>query len=316
MMEAIQLFSNAFNTAQVWLFETAVAPLMHVLGLAAFIEDGFDATEFFLLGVIEVLLLAVVLGTLEKWRPAQIERSAAAMWPDVFYTLLHRLGGFSLLLFFLLTPLTDALEAQLRLAGFERYSLDTLWPWLGQHAVLQLLVYLLILDFADYWIHRGQHQLNRWWALHALHHSQQYMTLWSDNRNHFLDDALRDGLLVLLSLAIGVEPAQFVLLVMATRIMQSLSHANVRLNFGPLKYLLVSPQFHRHHHAIGVGHEGRVGGCNFGVLFTIWDQLFRTADFSNVYLPTGIRDQLTGRDYGQSVFAQQWLGLKRLLNRA
>jgi sterol desaturase/sphingolipid hydroxylase (fatty acid hydroxylase superfamily) len=315
-MAVIQALIDAFDAAHAWLFESAVAPAMHALGLAEFIEDGFDATEWFLLGVIEVALLYAILRPLEKWRPAEPNGPVSAKRPDVFYTLLHRLGGFSLLLFFLLTPLADALEGQLRLAGMERHSLDTVWPWLGQHAVLQFLMYLVILDFADYWIHRGQHQINRWWALHALHHSQRHMTLWSDNRNHLLDDLIRDGLLVLLSLVIGVEPGQFLLLVVASRIMQSLAHTNVRMSFGPLKYLFVSPQFHRRHHAIGFGHEGRASGCNFAVLFPVWDVLFRTADFSNTYPATGIRDQLAGRDYGQGVIAQQWLGFKRLFGKA
>ncbi|MGL4576006.1 MAG: sterol desaturase family protein [Burkholderiaceae bacterium] len=312
----VQFITDDFAALQAWLFEAVVAPLMHALGLAEFIEDGFDATEWFLLGVVEVTLLYLILRPLEKLRPAEPDGPAAAKRPDVFYTLLHRLGGFSLLLFFLLTPLADAIEAQLRMADIPRFSLDTVVPWLGQHAVIQFFVYLVILDFADYWMHRGQHQISRWWALHALHHSQRHMTLWSDNRNHLLDDLIRDSLLVLLSLFIGVEPGQFLLLVMASRIMQSLSHANVRMNFGPAKYLLVSPQFHRRHHAIGFGHEGSKGGCNFAVLFPVWDILFSTADFADTYPATGIRDQLAGRDYGKSVIAQQWLGVKRMFGKA
>jgi sterol desaturase/sphingolipid hydroxylase (fatty acid hydroxylase superfamily) len=315
-MEVVQLITDGFTALQAWLFEAAVAPLMHALSLAEFIEDGFDATEWFLLGVVEVTLLYLILRPLEKLRPAEADGPASAKRSDVFYTLLHRLGGFSLLLFFLLTPLADAIESQLRMAGIPRFSLDAVVPWLGQHAVIQFFVYLVILDFADYWMHRGQHQINRWWALHALHHSQRHMTLWSDNRNHLLDDLIRDSLLVLLSLAIGVEPGQFLLLVMASRIMQSLSHANVRMSFGPAKYLLVSPQFHRRHHAIGFGHEGSKSGCNFAVLFPVWDMLFGTADFADTYPATGIRDQLAGRDYGQGVLAQQWLGVKRLFGKA
>jgi sterol desaturase/sphingolipid hydroxylase (fatty acid hydroxylase superfamily) len=315
-MELTNTLTDAFAAVQAWLFEAAVLPAMRALGFASFVEDGFDATEWFLLGVIEVALLYAILRPLEKWRPAEADGPLSAKLPDVFYTLLHRLGAFSLVLFFALSPAADAIEGQLRLAGLERHSLDSLWPWLGQHALLQFLVYLVVLDFADYWIHRGQHQIARWWALHALHHSQRHMTLWSDNRNHFLDDLIRDGLLVLLSLFIGVEPGQFLLLVIASRMMQSLSHANVRMAFGPLKHLLVSPQFHRRHHAIGYGHEGSKAGCNFAVLFPVWDMLFRTADFSNTYPATGIRDQLSGRDYGRGVIAQQWLGIKRIFGRA
>ena len=74
----------------------------------------------------------------------------------------------------------------------------------------------------------------------------------------------------------------------------------------------MSPRFHRVHHAIGFGHEGAARGCNFAVLFPVWDALFRTANWDDIYPPTGIRDQLDGRDYGSGFWRQQWLGLRRL----
>jgi sterol desaturase/sphingolipid hydroxylase (fatty acid hydroxylase superfamily) len=83
--------------------------------------------------------------------------------------------------------------------------------------------------------------------------------------------------------------------------------------------LVVSPQFHRRHHAIGIGHEsagpGSLGGCNYGVLFPWWDLLLNSAVYDGRYEPTGVRDQLPGqggRDYGSGFWAQQWLGLGRL----
>ena len=146
------------------------------------------------------------------------------------------------------------------------------------------------------------------------------MTLWSDNRNHLLDDVLRDSIFVLVAMLVGIGPAQFVAVVAATQLLESLSHANVRMSFGPVfGRLLVSPRFHRYHHTIGVGHEsfgpGSLGGHNFAVLFPVWDILFRTARFDNTYEPTGIRDQLDGRDYGRGFWAQQRLALQRLINR-
>jgi sterol desaturase/sphingolipid hydroxylase (fatty acid hydroxylase superfamily) len=320
-MELISAIANGFALAQQWLFETAFEPLIRLLGLTVFMEDGFEATEWFLLGGIEVLLLFVLLRPLEKLRPAEAEVHNAerrkAVRTDVIYTLLHRLGGFSLLAFFLLRPIADEIEGQLRLAGFERTSLDSLMPWLDNYALLQFLLYLVILDFADYWIHRGQHRIDKWWALHSLHHAQTHMTLWSDNRNHLLDDLIRDALLVALALLIGVEPGQFVWLLIASRAIQSLSHANVKMDFGGIgKYFIVSPQFHRVHHGIGIGHEGSARGVNFGVLFAWWDVLFGTADFKTALQPTGVRDQLSGRQYGAGFWAQQWLGIKRLVNRA
>ena len=75
------------------------------------------------------------------------------------------------------------------------------------------------------------------------------------------------------------------------------------------------------HHAIGAGHEGRVHGCNFAVLFPLWDMVFGTADYRPVVEPTGIRDQLpqpqgAARDYGEGFWAQQWLGLQRIFTSA
>jgi sterol desaturase/sphingolipid hydroxylase (fatty acid hydroxylase superfamily) len=185
-------------------------------------------------------------------------------------------------------------------------------------AWVSFLLYLLLFDFVDYVLHRAQHGARWWWQLHALHHSQRQMTMWSDNRNHLLDDVIRDSLFVLVALLVGIPPGQFIAVVAVTQLIESLSHANVRMSFGPvLGRLFVSPRFHRLHHSIGVGHEsqgpGTLGGHNFAVLFPIWDILFRSARFDDRYEPTGIRDQLEGRDYGRGFWSQQWLGLKRLV---
>ncbi|MFX7106336.1 sterol desaturase family protein, partial [Acinetobacter baumannii] len=79
---------------------------------------------------------------------------------------------------------------------------------------------------------------------------------------------IRDVLIAFTARAIGVPPGQFVALVAVTQLVESFSHANLRLDFGWLgERLLVSPRFHRQHHAIGIGHEshgpGTLGGCNF-----------------------------------------------------
>ena len=100
-------------------------------------------------------------------------------------------------------PLFDALFAALRVHGISPLHLDQAWPGVTDIPWVALLMYLVVFDFVDYWIHRGQHGLRWWWSLHALHHSQRQMTMWSDNRNHLLDDLLRDGILVLVAQAIG-----------------------------------------------------------------------------------------------------------------
>jgi sterol desaturase/sphingolipid hydroxylase (fatty acid hydroxylase superfamily) len=139
------------------------------------------------------------------------------------------------------------------------------------------------------------------------------MSFWADDRNHLLDEVIAGLWFAAVALVIGVPPEQFVLAVMLTRFVESLSHANVRLDFGAIgERLLVSPRFHRTHHGVGVGHEGARYGCNFATLFPVWDIVFGTANFTYRGVATGISDQLTGKDYGDSFLAQQWLGLKRM----
>jgi sterol desaturase/sphingolipid hydroxylase (fatty acid hydroxylase superfamily) len=314
MDRLIETFDTAMSAAQQVLFEELLQPVLFRFGLMRLQERAFDALEWVLIGVLEVVMLAVVLGLLERWRPVEPVIDRRAVRTDMLYTLLHRLGIFPLLAFALVTPAADALEGSLRLAGWTRVALDRVWPGVTDTPLVGFLLYLVVLDFADYWIHRGQHRWRWWWALHAVHHSQRQMTFWSDNRNHLIDDLLRDALLAGLALLIGVPPDQFVLLVVASRVLQSVQHANLRLGFGRVgDRLLVSPRFHRLHHAIGVGHEGPAGGCNFAVLFPVWDLCFGTANRCPGFMPTGIGDQLSGRDYGRGFWAQQGLALRRIL---
>ena len=312
--------ADLFSDIQQGLFEQAVQPLMFAAGLGNLLAEGYRATGWLMVGALQIAVMLTLFAALERWRPVEAISDRAAVRVDVVYTLLHRLGLFRVALFFTLDPLWDALVGELRLLGVPAWSADALWPGLTDIAWVSFVLYLLLFDLVDYLLHRAQHNFGWWWQLHALHHSQRQMTLWSDNRNHLLDDVLRDSLFVLLALLVGIPPGQFVALVAVTQLVESLSHANVRMSFGPLfGRLFVSPRFHRLHHAIGVGHEsagpGSLGGHNFAVLFPVWDLLFGSARFDDRYEPTGIRDQLAGRDYGRGFWAQQWLGLRRLLHR-
>lgn len=296
-----------------WVFEQAVQPALYALDQASLVELAFGATEFALIGIIEMLLLVLLFRPLEAWFPVEHWANRRALWPDVIYTALNRIGLLPLLWFAVLVTPMEALDGWLRMHNIIPPNLENLAPWLYGQPLLSFLLYLLVLDFVDYWLHRLQHRFDWWWALHALHHSQRQMSYWADDRNHLLDGLITSAILAGVGLLIGVPPAQFVAIVMLTRMMQSLSHANVRFGFGVVgDRLLVSPRFHRIHHGIGVGHEGVPRGCNFAALFPIWDILFGTANFSREFPPTGVRDQLTGRDYGEGFWSQQWLGLQRL----
>jgi sterol desaturase/sphingolipid hydroxylase (fatty acid hydroxylase superfamily) len=305
---------EAFTAVQAIVFENAVLPLLYALGFMDVAEIAFDATEYVLIGIVQIAVAYTLLRPLEVWLPAERWTRRISVRTDVLYTWLNRMGVIPIVIFALLTPPMDALDAQLRMIGVIPPGLEDLIPGLAGSVAATFMVYLLVLDMADYWRHRLQHRFAWWWALHSLHHSQRQMTFWTDDRNHLLDDVIGGIWFALIALLIGVPPEQFVAIVWITRFVESLSHANVRFGFGAVGgRLLVSPRFHRTHHAIGVGHEGAHYGCNFATLFPLWDIVFGTANFTYRGTATGVADQLTGRDYGETFLSQQRLGVVRLI---
>lgn len=319
-----QTISLLVGDVQTWLFVTIVQPLLYRFHLMVDADFAYDGVMWFIAGALQIVAVYAVLRPLEVWRPLERWPDRRAVRVDVIYTLVNRLGLINLVLFFTLQPLFNTLQEWLRLRGVDNINLDTVWPRVTGQPLVTFMLYLIVLDFAGYWYHRWQHQIQWWWELHAVHHSQRQVSLWSDDRNHLLDDVLMAAFFAGLALIIGVPPAQFVALSLVSGALQSLQHANTRLSFGWLgERLLVSPRFHRLHHAVGYGHElghsnnARLYGCNFGVLFPWWDILFRSADFTTPLQPTGVRAQLDppqglGEDYGRGFWGQQWLALARM----
>ncbi|ANN68409.1 sterol desaturase family protein [Bordetella bronchialis] len=312
-------FNHLIGMAQEGLFENLIQPVLYKLGLSSVIEDAYDATLWLIAGLLQIAVLVCVIGPLQRWRPVEAITDRRAVRVDILYTLIHRLGLFRVALFFAIDPFWDSIFGSLHVWGLPTFQLDNLWPGVTDNALVSLAIYLLVFDLVEYLYHRAQHNVEWMWALHAVHHSQRQMTMWSDNRNHLLDDVLHDVVIVIVSQLIGVAPAQFVAIVAILQLVESFSHANLRVHFGKLgERLIVSPRFHREHH--GIAYEttptGKVVGSNYAVIFPIWDILFRSARFDGGFGPTGIADQLPeagGRDYGETFLAQQWLGFKRLL---
>ena len=319
-----------FGEAQQRLFEGVVQPFLFNFGMANLLEDGYTATGWLLVGLLQIVVMVAVIVPLQRWKPVEPVVDRQAIRVDILYTLIHRLGLFRLALFFTIDPLWDALMGKLHVMGLPGFHIDDLWPGVTDNAWVSLILYLIVFDLVEYWIHRGQHGFSWWWKLHAVHHSQRQMTVWSDNRNHLLDIVIHDAIIVLVAQAIGVAPGQFVAIVALTQLSESFQHANVRIWFGSLgERLWISPRFHRRHHAIGIGHEAqapvrnkKIRGNNFGVLLPWWDMIFGSANFDLRYDATGIRDQVQPnaqgqlRDYGRGFWAQQWRAILRLMGRA
>lgn len=299
---------------QSWLFETAVLPLLHASGFSALADEVFDGIGTSLLGLLFIGVAYSLIRPLEAWRPFEHWQNRHALRVDVLYTWLDKSGVLPLSFFLLLVPLWLPIQAWLHANELVPWQLEDLFPRLEQNPVVSFFVYALVIDFFEYWRHRLQHRFDWWWGLHCIHHSQRQMSFWCDSRNHLLDGLIQAAWVTVIALLIGVPGAQFVGIVLLMQFVEAMSHANTRIGYGWLgERLLVSPRFHRLHHGLGVGHEGSARGCNFAVLFPVWDMLFRTARYDVAPGATGIRDQAEGAWYGDSLWEQQVVGLRRML---
>ncbi len=303
-------FYRILDSIAGWIFEVIVQPTMYDLGLMDWAEDAVDWIQFGLFGVVTIVVVYVVCRPLEAWRPVEPVTDRRAIRTDILYTLLTRLGVLPLVAFVLLNSLSAWWAGTVADSGFVPPTLETLIPGLREMPILAFCLYIVILDFGEYWRHRFQHRLGWWWALHSIHHAQRQMTFWTDDRNHILDEMLAALWFGTIALAIGVPPGQFPLLVLVMRLAESLSHANVRLSFGRVgERLLVSPRFHRLHHGVlSTADHGK----NYAVLLPVWDWMFGTADFNrDVYPRTGDLEAPEALATG-GWLRQQFIGLKRL----
>jgi sterol desaturase/sphingolipid hydroxylase (fatty acid hydroxylase superfamily) len=265
------------------IYEGAVQPALYALGLMLWADRVQEWLDFALLGIVQIALVYAVCRPLEAIKPVEDVTDQKAIWTDVIYTLLARLGLLPLIAFVALSWAERTLQGLLADTGFVAPTLETMFPGLRDWPLFALLLYVVILDFGEYWRHRFQHTFRWWYALHSVHHAQRQMTFWTDDRNHLLDDAIAAVWFGVVALLIGVPPVQFVLIVMLRQLAESLSHANVRLDFGRVgERLMVSPRFHRIHHGeLSAGENGR----NYAVLLPVWDWMFGTADFDRRSYP-------------------------------
>ncbi|MGY4412645.1 sterol desaturase/sphingolipid hydroxylase (fatty acid hydroxylase superfamily) [Bradyrhizobium sp. LB7.1] len=151
---------------------------------------------------------------------------------------------------------------------------------------VQAVLFLVLSDFMLYWLHRLFHG-GGFWKYHAIHHSSEEISWISAARFHPVNLMLGTiGVDVVLLMA-GVSPNVMIWVAPFTTFHSAFVHANLNWTFGPFKYLLATPVFHRWHHTSLT--EG--GDTNFAGTFPIWDVLFGT-----FRMPAGELPQDYGKD--------------------
>lgn len=149
------------------------------------------------------------------------------------------------------------------------------------------LLLVLAEDFLYYWLHRFDHEVRLFWAVHVTHHSSEFMNFTVGFRSSVFQPLYR--FLYFTPLAwLGFKPLDIVFIYSATQIWGIFVHTEMITKMGWLEYVLVTPSHHRVHHASNPKYLDK----NMGMFLIVWDQLFGT------FQPELPDDQYQEKKYG------------------
>ncbi|EIL89468.1 fatty acid hydroxylase [Rhodanobacter fulvus Jip2] len=137
----------------------------------------------------------------------------------------------------------------------------------------QLLLCVLVADLAQYWTHRAYHEVPFLWRFHAVHHSVKTMDWLAGSRQHMLELVVTRVCVLAPLYILGFSEAAMNGYILIVGFQAVFNHANVHLPWGPLKYLLVTPDFHHWHHAS----DDEAIDRNYAAHYAFLDYLFGTA---------------------------------------
>lgn len=136
----------------------------------------------------------------------------------------------------------------------------------------QIIEIAVIVDIGVYFVHRTLHEVPCLWRIHAIHHSSEELDWLSAARNHPLEQIATKGISLLPVFMLGFSDVAIAGYMVLYVLQTFFNHANVRISFGPLRWLWASPEFHRWHHSTDQAARGK-NLCNF---LPLLDLLFGT----------------------------------------
>jgi sterol desaturase/sphingolipid hydroxylase (fatty acid hydroxylase superfamily) len=241
-----------------WLAWRGIVVLDHSGGL----RRAVDSSRHQLAGPVVLGFLVLVIGAERLWPAVRRPLLARGHVQDALYLLLYA-GAVVPLIVVIGVGFSDLLHSAA--------------PWLvlpsALPAWLAVVVGLLSMDACNWLAHWANHRYTSLWRLHALHHSQEEMSILTTFRTHPLVHT-SFLLTVVPSVALVANAAVPSTALVLYLCLATFPHANLRLTFGPLGRVFVSPAYHRIHHA----DHGRQG-LNLGTVLTVWDVLAHRAVF-------------------------------------
>ena len=159
-----------------------------------------------------------------------------------------------------------------RLFGWAAH--DGIRGWVqGLNFWVALFLLVLVADLVQYAVHRALHEVPALWRLHAVHHSVQHMDWLAGSRLHLAEVLLLRTLVLAPIVVLGFRKEVIDAYIVIVGFQAVFNHANVSVRLGPLRYLIVTPNFHHWHHS----QDDEAIDRNYAAHFAFLDHLFGTA---------------------------------------
>ncbi len=170
-----------------------------------------------------------------------------------------------------------------------------------------LFLIILVADLVQYGTHRAYHEVPLLWRLHAVHHSVKSMDWLAGSRQHFVELLITRTLVLAPIFVLGFSQGVVDAYIIIVGFQAVFNHANVSVRLGPLRYVIVTPNFHHWHHSQDEPAIDR----NYAAHFAFIDHLFGTAVKSPDKWPRdyGVRGDYVPPSFWQQVlFPFKWKG--------
>ncbi|WP_370543427.1 sterol desaturase family protein [Herbaspirillum sp. Sphag1AN] len=147
--------------------------------------------------------------------------------------------------------------------------------------VPQLLLCVFVADFVEYWVHRAYHEVPYLWKFHAVHHSSEVMDWIAGSRLHMFEIIATRVLILGALYVVGFSKPVLDAYIIVVGFQAVFNHANVHINWGPLRKVFVTPDFHHWHHSS----DDEAIDKNYAAHFSFIDWMFGTAVDSEKRFP-------------------------------
>jgi sterol desaturase/sphingolipid hydroxylase (fatty acid hydroxylase superfamily) len=193
-----------------------------------------------------------------------------------------------------------------RIFGWATYAPLQQWVRDLPFAV-ELFAIILVADLVQYWTHRAYHEVPFLWRFHAVHHSTKVLDWMAGSRLHLFEVVTTRVAVLGMLYVMGFSKQVMDIYIIIVGFQAVLNHSNVKLPWGPLKYIIVTPDFHHWHHSSDQAALDR----NYAAHFAFIDYLFGTAVKSDRRFPEKygvLGDYMPQGFVKQQLFPFTWKG--------